>query len=169
MSTPVDWAKAFARQADADFRAYELYQKWPDAVAAECHKLLFLQMACEKLCKAHVIRAGIHTPHEVQSSHGFVQKHLPTIMRQEIANSGAFPKKASWATSTIRQLSGEIEILSPAMDRAGQRPDNCEYPWDADNKVLSPLDHQFFPTQLLTAAFGRTFLKLLRRSINNNV
>lgn len=59
MSSRDDWAHAFARQADADLRAWELYQKYPQAAAAECHKLLFLQMACEKLCKAHVIRAGI--------------------------------------------------------------------------------------------------------------
>ncbi|MGH7139873.1 MAG: hypothetical protein ACREHD_29390 [Pirellulales bacterium] len=75
MSTPDDWAKGFGRQADADLRAWELYQQYPQAVAAECHKLLFLQMACEKLCKAHLIRSGIHKPEDVQRSHGFIQKH----------------------------------------------------------------------------------------------
>ena len=49
MSEPADWALGYAQQANADFRAWELYEQHPEAVAAECHKLLFLQMACEKL------------------------------------------------------------------------------------------------------------------------
>lgn len=113
MSAPDDWAAAFARQADADLTAWELYQKHPSAVAAECHKLLFLQMACEKLCKAHVIRTGVHAPADVQRSHGFIAKHLPSIMKQEIANSHQFPRNLPWAMSQIRQLCGEIEILEP--------------------------------------------------------
>ncbi len=169
MSTPDDWANAFARQADADLTAWELYQEYPKAVFAECHKLLFLQMACEKLCKAHVIRVGVHRPEEVQSSHGFIEKHLPSILRQEIANSQEFPKNREWAISQIRQLCGEIEILNPAMKRANRRPDNCEYPWEAGQQVVSPLDHKFFPTQLLTAGHGRTFLRLLRRAIDRNL
>lgn len=169
MSIPADWASAFARQADADFRAWQLYQEHPKAVAAECHQLLFLQMACEKLCKAHVIRAGILKPAEVQTSHGFIEKHLPSIIKQQIANSHAFPKDLNWVMSQVRQLCGEIEILSPAMKRGNKRPDNCEYPWEAGDRVLSPLDHRFLPTQLLTAKHGRTFLKLLRRVIDQNL
>lgn len=169
MSNPDDWAKAFARQADADLTAWELYQRYPQAVAAECHKLLFLQMACEKLCKAHLVRSGVYRPEDVQRSHGFIQKHLPVIMKQAIANSGEFPGNIRWAMSQIRQLCGEIEILNPAIDRAGQRPDNCEYPWESGATVLSPLDHGFFPTQLLTAKHGRTFMKLLREVTNQNL
>jgi len=56
MASAHDWANGFARQADADFRAWELYELHPEALAERCHKLLFLQMACEKLCKAHMIR-----------------------------------------------------------------------------------------------------------------
>lgn len=168
MSTADDWAKAFARQADADLKAWELYQRHPQAAAAECHKLLFLQMACEKLRKAHLLRSGVYKPEEVQRSHGFIQKHLPSIMKQGIANSGEFPRNVPWAMSQIRQLCGEIEILNPAVDRAGRRPDNCEYPWESGGDVASPLDHDFFPTQLLTARHGRTFMKLLRRAIDHN-
>lgn len=78
MSESDDWARQFARQADADLKALELYEKHPDSVAAECHKLLFLQMACEKLCKAFVIKARVHAPEDVQSTQGFIRKHLPT-------------------------------------------------------------------------------------------
>ncbi|HET6879168.1 MAG TPA: hypothetical protein VFI31_03370 [Pirellulales bacterium] len=169
MSTPDDWAKAYARQADADFKAWELYQKYPEAAAAECHKLLFLQMACEKLCKAYVLRAGVHKPDDVQTSHGFIQKHLPVIMRQEIANSRRFPRNPRPLLSKIRQLCGEIEILNPSMKRGNHRPDNCEYPWEVGKKVVSPLDHTFIVTQLLMMNVGITFLKLLRRAIDQNL
>ena len=30
----------------------------PEAVAEECHQFLFLQMACEKLCKAYLFQGG---------------------------------------------------------------------------------------------------------------
>lgn len=169
MSRLDDWARGYARQADADLKAWERYERIPQAAVAECHKLLFLQMACEKLCKAHVLRAGIQNPEDVQTSHGFIAKHLPTIMRQEIATSNEFPKNLKWALAQLRQFSGEIEILNPAMTRDNKRPDNCEYPWEAGGKVLSPLDHQFTPTRLLTAQYGRTFLRLLRRAIDRNL
>src|SRR5437588_28014 len=73
MSEPADWALAYARQAKADFRAWELYEQHPEAVAAGCHKLLFLQMACEKLCKAYLIRAGT-PPAALQTSHGYTPR-----------------------------------------------------------------------------------------------
>jgi hypothetical protein len=58
MSAVEEWSQAFARQADADFRAWQAYERHPAALVAECQKLLFLQMACEKLCKAYLIRSG---------------------------------------------------------------------------------------------------------------
>lgn len=71
----------------------------------------------------------------------------------------------------VMQLTGhlaqEVEVLNPAMDRNGQRRDNCEYPWeDGGGDLLSPLDWTFNPPHLLTVRFGPTFLKLLRLAIN---
>ncbi|MGP0063486.1 MAG: hypothetical protein ACLQGP_07810 [Isosphaeraceae bacterium] len=38
-------------------------------------------------------------------------------------------------------LAREIEVLAPAVKRGGQRPDNCEYPWEDDAGTLHvPLD-----------------------------
>src|SRR5947209_20358055 len=92
MIEPAEWVKAYARQADADFRAWELSERHPEAVAAECHKLLFLQMACEKLCKAYLIRAGAQ-PDDLQTSHGYTAKHLPNVIRQQIIDSGRDPRR----------------------------------------------------------------------------
>src|SRR4051794_9996277 len=148
MSEPADWALAFARQGDADFKAWELYEQHPGAVAAECHKLLFLQMACEKLCKAYLITVG--TPPEVlQASHGYIANPLPIVIRQEIIDSGQNPKRMRGVLTLVRHLSGEIEVLNPAVRRDGQRPDNCEYPWETGGRIVSPLDWTFQPLRLL--------------------
>jgi len=168
MSEPADWARAYARQADADFKAWELYEKHPETVAAECHKLLFLQMACDKLCKAHLTRAG--TPLEaLQASHGYVANPLPVIIQQQILHMRKNFDGMRGVLTHVRHLSNEIEVLNPAVVRNGQRPDNCEYPWEAGNDVISPLDWNFQPSRLCTAPAGRTFLKLLREAINRNL
>jgi hypothetical protein len=165
MSEPADWALAYARQANADFRAWELYEQHPEAVAAECHKLLFLQMACEKLCKAYLIRAGT-PPEALQTSHGYIEKPLPIVIRQQIIDSGQNPNRMQGVLTLVRHLAGEIEVLNPAMQRDGLRPDNCEYPWEAGDHVISPLDWSFHPLGLVTVRGGPTFIKLLKGAID---
>jgi hypothetical protein len=99
MSTADEWAKGYARQASADFTTWSWLQG-RDAIPA-CHKLLFLQMACEKLTKAHLCKLG-SDPKQLQTSR---QLHVP-------------------------------------------------------------LDWSFAPAGLLVAPAGRTFLKLVRESID---
>ena len=138
MSAPADWAKAYARQADADFRTWEVLQAQGEV--PKCHGLLFLQMACEKLCKAHLIAGGT-LPEELQTSHGYIAKPLPIVIRQQIAFLRRDVKGMGGILQAARHLAGEIEVLNPAVDRNGQRPDNCEYPWENHGGVLhSPLD-----------------------------
>jgi hypothetical protein len=67
MATPAEGAVAYARQADADFTTWEAMQD--DPAICTCHRMLFLQMACEMLCKAHLIEAGT-PPALLQTSHG---------------------------------------------------------------------------------------------------
>jgi len=66
----------------------------------------------------------------------------------------------------IRHLAGEIEVLNPAVRRDGHRPDNCEYPWEYGDQVISPLDWTFQPLHLVTVRGGPTFVKLLRGAID---
>lgn len=165
MSEPEDWAFAYARQADADFRAWELYERYPESAAAGCHKLLFLQMACEKLCKARLIIGGSR-PADLRRGHGYIEGPLPEVIKREIILSGRAPERMLGVMKLVRHLAGEIEILNPAIDRDGRRPDNCEYPWEFGGRVISPLDWAFTPLRLVTEPAGRTFVKLLRRSID---
>ncbi|MGZ3385361.1 MAG: hypothetical protein ACXWNF_10690 [Isosphaeraceae bacterium] len=149
MNEPTDWALGYAQQANADFRAWELYEQHPEAVAAECHKLLFLQMACEKLCKAHLIRGG--TPVEVlQSSHGYVAKQLPTVIKRQIILMRQNLNGMQGVLTLVRHLAEEIDVLNPSVRRDGRRPDNCEYPWEAGGQVVSPLNWSFHPLRLCT-------------------
>lgn len=165
MAEPRDWVRAYARQADADLRAWELFEAHPAALASEAHKLLFLQMACEKLCKAYLIQGGT-PPLAVQSSHGFVANPLPVVIRDRVSRLKGNLKGMQGVLTQVRHLANEIELLNPALRRDGQRPDNCEYPWEAGGQVVSPLDWKFHPSRLCTVPAGRTFLKLLRESIN---
>jgi hypothetical protein len=165
MTEPADWARAFARQADADLKAWELYEKHPEAVAAECHKLLFLQMSCEKLCKEYLINTGTD-PRSLTTSDGFIAGPLPVIIRRQIVRVRKNLRGMQGVLSQVRHLANEIEVLSPAMTRDSQRPDNCEYPWEAGDRILSPLDQSFNPSRLCTSPAGRTFLKLLRGAID---
>jgi hypothetical protein len=165
MATDAEWALGYARQADADFRTWEALQIRSDVAA--CHKLLFLQMACEKLCKAHLIQAGTSAS-QVQASHGYIANPLPVVIRQQIARLKPDMKGMQGVLIFARHIANEIELLNPAIDRDGRRPDNCEYPWEDGNYAIrSPLDWTFAPSRLLTQRYGVTFLKLLRAAITD--
>ena len=166
MSKPSDWALAFARQSTADIRAWELYEQHPELVAADCHKLLFLQMACEKLCKASLIRAGAK-PGDLQASHGYTAKHLPIVVGRQIMESGSDLRRMRGIITLTRHLAMEIELLNPSVRRGGGRHDNCEYPWLSGNRVVSPLDWTFQPLRLVAQRGGPTFPKLLKSSITS--
>ena len=56
-ATDQDWARAYAKQALSDLDARE---KFALAGAPKCHRLHFLQMAAEKVCKAHLTSANGH-------------------------------------------------------------------------------------------------------------
>ena len=97
MNAANNWAKGYARQAGADFETWSLLQG--NEAVPTCHKLLFLQMACEKLTKAHLCQAG-SDPQQLQTSHAYVAKNLPIVLRQQMVVSGANLKGAPGSCST---------------------------------------------------------------------
>jgi hypothetical protein len=164
MATGAQWSACYARQADADFRTFETLQKQP---VPECHRLLFLQMACEKLVKAHLCGPGGTDPSTVQTSHAYIAGTLPVVLRQQAASENYGGKHARATLTAARHLAQEIELLTPSVDRDGQRPDNCEYPWeDSGGALHTPLEWSFSPSQLLLQPAGRTILKLIRGAID---
>src|SRR5207237_7501812 len=128
-----------------------------DVLAAErtlpsCHALHFLQMACEKLCKASMISSG-SDPIDVQRSHASIAKHLPTIVRLYLSREAGRLPRDNWVVDAIRPLARKIELLNPAIKAGGRSPQNCEYPWVApDGSVTAPADHRFEFSMLFETA-----------------
>lgn len=164
MSTARVWTRGYARQARADLDTWHRLQQIH--FVPECHKLLFLQMACEKVAKAHLCASGTD-PNHLQASHAYITKSLPTAIRQHIVELRLRHDAALHLLRHSRHLAQEIEMLAPAVRRGGQRPDNCEYPWEDEmDRLHVPLDWAFVPSQLLTVSSGRTFIKLVRAAID---
>ena len=77
------WSRAYARQAQADLDARE---ELLGATVPACQHLHFLQMACEKISKAHRCLGGAN-PETLRHSHGFAAKVLPQIARELVRRS----------------------------------------------------------------------------------
>jgi hypothetical protein len=166
MADHAAWAVGYARQSQADFQTFEKLQ--PMSVP-ECHKLQFLQMACEKLVKSHLC-AGKSDPADLQTSHAYIAGTLPVVLRQQARFVNYDGPAARTTLRLAKLLASEIDVLAPAVTRNGQRPDNCEYPWeDGAAKLHVPLDWTFTPSDLLLQHAGRTALKLIGGAIDRLV
>ena len=130
------WSRAYARQAQADLDAREVLL---GATVPACQHLHFLQMACEKISKAHRCLGGAN-PEALRHSHGFAAKVLPQIAR-ELLRRSAFAADLGVAPrgleAMVRQLARDVDLLAPAVDDDGRRPDNCEYPWEDDGALFT--------------------------------
>ncbi|MEO6434527.1 MAG: hypothetical protein ABIP55_02045 [Tepidisphaeraceae bacterium] len=159
MSSYAEWRIAYAKQAKADLQARERLLEHADL--PDCQQLHFLQMACEKICKAYLCGQGIDL-RALQSSHAYVAISLPLIARQQFARqSQQIQASRSWVIAAIRVLARKIELLAPAVRDGGAQPSNCEYPWEsATGTVIAPVDHNF-QLNLLYEAAGRHLIKVL--------
>ena len=164
MAMPGDWKRAYARQARADYRSWQALEADP-AVPA-CHAMLFLQMACEKACKAWLI-ANATPPEALQAGHGYVANPLPLVIRQQLDFIGRSRGSEAGFLTFVKHLAVEVELLNPSVDRDGRRPDNCEYPWEDDTRSMhSPLDWTFAPVALLRLPHGGQFVTVLGTAID---
>lgn len=135
----MNWSRAFARQARTDFDAREWLLE--NSGLPQCHQLHYLQMAMEKTAKARLIAGGAN-PDSLQSSHAYIAKVVPLIVRDGLSRTpGA---KAEWIVQAVRRLARRVELLHPQVDDAGAVPANCEYPWrDARGEICIPANHDF--------------------------
>jgi hypothetical protein len=162
MATATEWSIGYARQARADLGTWaELeFSTLPD-----CQRLHFLQMACEKLSKAHLCAGGTD-PRTLQSSHGYIARQLPLIVRRQLESDRMKPGLIRDVVMATRAIAREIELLAPAIDDGGRRPDNSEYPWEDDTgRLWVPADYTFPIEFLLQQRHGRTILKIIRRAV----
>ena len=154
------WSRAFAAQAKADLDARDWLLQNP--ALHRCHELHFLQMACEKICKAYLMaRPGID-PIALQGSHAYAAKNLPLIAKQFLSRQTTHLQRESHVIASIRALAEQIERLAPANDAGGTAPSNAEYPWQGrDGTIIVPAQHRFGLTLLYQKA-GVTLMKILR-------
>jgi hypothetical protein len=171
MAANAEWSHGFARQARADFDTFLALQNrsaFTQSIIPECHKLQFLQMACEKLVKSHLCGEGASVA-DIQSSHAYISGTLPVVLMQAAQAVNFSGKYAQWVLRHARHIAREIELLAPSVKRGGNRPDNCEYPWESSDALHVPVDWSFAPTRLLAAPSGHTFLKLLQYALDNRL
>jgi hypothetical protein len=139
VATDRDWARAYARQALSDLDARE---KLSIDGADKCHRLHFLQMASEKVGKAHLISANGRD--KVRRSHAYVEKNLPIIARVFYGKTNAEARMTQWETAQIKKIAAEIELLAPGRSDESTRQDNSEYPWeDAQGRIRVPCEYNF--------------------------
>jgi len=101
------------------------------------------------------------------TSHAYIGGTLPVVLRQQAVFVNFTGGKAKEVLNRARVVAHEIEVLAPSVNRDGDRPDNCEYPWeDTTRKLHSPLDWPFNLSDLILIPSGRTILKLIRGAID---
>lgn len=98
--------------------------------------------------------------------HGFAAKVLLQVARELMRRStfaADLPIARGHIERIVRRLAREIDLLNPAVDDDGRRPDNCEYPWeDAVGVLHVPAEHGFGPLGTLHRhRAGATFLKIV--------
>jgi hypothetical protein len=158
------WASAFAAQSRSDWQVYDLLTA--ERRIPPCHKLHYLQMACEKIAKAYrCLDTGTNLEELLKRHVGFA-KFIGTFLaspsiREAYQGRDAQLREVSRLT---RALAREIEKLAPAVDRESS-PENAEYPWEAGGEVISPCQYGYPRLSLLTSPGGRTFLKLVAKAI----
>ena len=155
-----NWSRAYAEHSVADWQAYDALCRAGNGVK-HCEKLHLLQMACEKLCKAHLLKAG--KPGFNRKTHKCIAKTLPLIVRDYCGHQGPGYKKIGASGSPLqlaRKLSGRIEALTPSSDEMAP---NAEYPWrNTIGDLFTPANHDFQDLADLHAPKRVALIKLLK-------
>lgn len=147
------YVEAFAAQAKSDLNAYEVLA---ESSLPTSHRLHYLQMWLEKLCKANLWLPDSGAD-ELRMRHNVVGKVLPQLIQQHWRRIG-FSQRPD--LDAIRQLCREIDLLHPQVDDSLRRPDNVEYPWlGASGDAEVPANWAFPVSRRLHSPVGRLLLK----------
>jgi hypothetical protein len=158
------YATAFIAQARSDWLAYRVLEQSGIAV---CHHLHYLQMVCEKVAKAYRLRDTESPLDDLVSKHTgfskFISAFSAAVLKDEYVGKSA---QLQVLMQSSRSFAREIEKLAPAIDRS-TAPENAEYPWERDGRVIAPCEFGFPSLALLREAGGRAFLKLVSRALDD--
>jgi hypothetical protein len=158
------WAQAYITQARSDWALFERLQALVDV--APCHRLHYLQMACEKLAKAYRFRDTGTLPSSLLTQHvGFAKFLNSFLLSPQIRER--FDGKLEQLRANQREcnrIAREVEQLAPAVDR-GNSPQNAEYPWWDGERIITPCQYDYPNLSLLREKGGRAFLKWVREAL----
>jgi hypothetical protein len=157
------FAEAFIAQARSDWIVHRALAERHDV--AVCHELHYLQMVCEKLAKAYRLRDTRSPVDELVAKHSgfskFVGPFFTAVLKDEYRGRD---EQLSGLIKRARTIAREIEKLAPAIDRLAA-PENAEYPWERDDRVIAPCAFGFPSLELLRQPGGRAFLNLIERAL----
>ncbi len=157
-------ADAYAEQSRSDFTVYSVHLQRVE----ECHRLHFLQMACEKIAKAYRLRDTESFTEDDLYSHVVFSKFILGFLkaRQLKERFRSRDAKRRHIERYARGLAASIERLAPAVDR-DRTPENAEYPWVSGGAVFVPARHGFAVSRGLAERAGQEFLKLIETAIGD--
>jgi hypothetical protein len=160
-----DWARAYAKQSRSDFRLYSKVMSVSSDIE-ECHRLHYLQMACEKIAKAYRFRDTLTPIEELLTSHVAFSKFIENLLKSAVIRHDYQGKDAKLRRESqfFRNLAREVEKLAPAVDRVAT-PQNAEYPWEDAEQIIVPSEYGYPNLVLLKDPGGRNFLKLIEKAI----
>jgi len=164
MPTRLEWAEAYARQARSDWDLFCRIDALPDVPF--CHRLHYLQMACEKIAKAYRARDTDISVEDVATHHvGFEKFMKAFFLSPQIKHGFAGRDELRQGVArTVRRIAAQVEKLAPAVDREAT-PDNAEYPWEDGGRIVVPCEHGFPNLALLRESGGRAFLKIVGQAM----
>ena len=155
------WSEAFAAQAASDLDVYDFLTR---SALPSSHRLHYLQMWLEKLCKAYLWRPGAHAD-VLRTKHNVIAKVLPVLIKEHWRRIG-FVRSPNMAP--IQKLCREIDLLHPQVDDNERRLDNVEYPWLGSSGGLEvPAQWKFSLAGSLDSNTGRLLLKAADRLTRN--
>ncbi|MCB9766825.1 MAG: hypothetical protein H6752_01420 [Candidatus Omnitrophica bacterium] len=150
------WPQAFAEQAKSDLEAFDFIAR---SNLPTCHRLHYLQMWLEKLCKAYLWLPGVGSE-ELRGRHAVVGKVLPRMVREHWRRIG-FEKRPD--ITAIQEICRDIDLLHPQVDDNRRSLDNVEYPWPSDSgNIEIPSQWKFDLSSRLYTDSGRLLLKAAR-------
>lgn len=145
------WSDGFAEQAASDL---EVYEQLASGSLPQSHRLHYLQMWLEKICKAYIYKANMDS---LKGTHNVVAKVLPRLIDDQWRrlSAGKQPGMAE-----IRKICREIDLLHPQVDDDNRKPENVEYPWmGSSGEIEVPALSKFALAGRLYSNAGRQLLK----------
>jgi hypothetical protein len=156
------YAAAFIKQARSDWLVFRALSEPPIAF---CHRLHYLQMACEKLAKAYRLRDTSSPIDELISKHTGFEKFIGAFFLAIKSEYVGKHKQLETLIRTSRNYAREVEKLAPAIDRVCA-PENAEYPWERDGAIVVPCEYTYPGLVFLRERGGFAFLNLIQRALN---